>query len=301
MLTLHPNQKIQNLIPKIFMKKASVLIIAILLPLLSWGQAQINTKKMKISDFTQKITKVVLTGNEFIDSALLNEVAATWRVAPYEFCSLDEFASLKTSDEYYFLLLTNGQFKKEEKASIQFLSLVKGGSEAQKGIDEMLEVVSVPFASAQNPSGREMVFLPALLNIIQDFTLAAMEKDSIGYGGLNNHVVRLLPTDGLKIVFSEYDLCTDIDASVREEFFSDSVIAVPEEEADQYLLDNADDAVVSYVVAPSLPTPGAYCYKMLINTASNRLHYFKRHKITKKVGSGFLAEDLRTISASGTR
>lgn len=272
-----------------------------MLPLLSWGQAQINTKKMKINDFTQKVTKVVLSGNEFMDSALQNEVAATWRVSPYEFCTHEEFTSLMTSDEYYFLLITYGQFKKESKASIQFLTLVKGGSEAQNGIDEMLEVVSVPFASAQNPSGREMVFLPALLNIIQDFTMAAMEKDSVGYGGLSNHVVRLLPTDGLTIVFSEYDLCPDINETVRKEFFSDSVIAVPEEEADQYLLDYADDTVVSYVVAPSLPTPGAYCYKMLINTTDNRLHYFKRHKITRKVGSGFLAEDLRNISASGTR
>lgn len=283
------------------MKKAYVFIIAIMLPLLSWGQAQINTKKMKINDFTQKVTKVVLSGNEFMDSALQNEVAATWRVSPYEFCTHEEFTSLMTSDEYYFLLITYGQFKKESKASIQFLTLVKGGSEAQNGIDEMLEVVSVPFASAQNPSGREMVFLPALLNIIQDFTMAAMEKDSVGYGGLSNHVVRLLPTDGLTIVFSEYDLCPDINETVRNEFFSDSVIAVPEEEADQYLLDYADDTVVSYVVAPSLPTPGAYCYKMLINTTDNRLHYFKRHKITRKVGSGFLAEDLRNISASGTR
>lgn len=283
------------------MKKAYVFIIAIMLPLLSWGQAQINTKKMKINDFTQKVTKVVLSGNEFMDSALQNEVAAIWRVSPYEFCTHEEFTSLMTSDEYYFLLITYGQFKKESKASIQFLTLVKGGSEAQNGIDEMLEVVSVPFASAQNPSGREMVFLPALLNIIQDFTMAAMEKDSVGYGGLSNHVVRLLPTDGLTIVFSEYDLCPDINETVRKEFFSDSVIAVPEEEADQYLLDYADDTVVSYVVAPSLPTPGAYCYKMLINTTDNRLHYFKRHKITRKVGSGFLAEDLRIISAAGTR
>lgn len=283
------------------MKKAYVLIIAVLLPLMSWGQAQINTKKMKISDFTQKVTKVVLTGNEFFDSALQNEIAATWRVAPYEFCTLDEFSSLMTSDEYYFLLLTNGQFKKEKKASISFISLLKGGPEAQEGLTEMLEVVSIPFASAQNPSGREMVFLPALLNIVQDFTLAAMEKDAIGYGGLSSYVVRLLPTDNITIVFSEYDLGTDVDETVRNEFFSDMVLSVSEEEADQYLLDYAGDTVVSYVVAPSIPTPGAYCYKMLINTANNRLHYFKRHKITKKISSGFLAEDLRTISASGTR
>ena len=42
--------------------------VALLLPLMVWGQAQIDTKKMKISDFTEKITKVVLTGNQFHDA-----------------------------------------------------------------------------------------------------------------------------------------------------------------------------------------------------------------------------------------
>ncbi len=277
------------------MKKVYVFIIAIMLPLLSWGQAQINTKKMKISDFTQKVTKVVLSGNEFMDSALQNEVAAIWRVSPYEFCTHEEFTSLMTSDEYYFLLITYGQFKKESKASIQFLSLLKGGAEAQKGLDEMLEVVSIPFASAQNPSGREIVFLPALLNIVQDFTLTAMEKDAVGYGGLSSYVSRLSHDEGTYIVFSEYDLCFDVGADARQMYFNDRIFSVPEEEADQYLLENADNTVVSYVVTPSIPVPGAYCYKMLINTTDNRLHYFKRHKITKKVGPGFLVDDLSII------
>ena len=43
------------------MKKTLAILAAVLLPVLTWGQAQINTKKVKIGDFTQKITKIVLS------------------------------------------------------------------------------------------------------------------------------------------------------------------------------------------------------------------------------------------------
>ena len=65
------------------MKKALAILAAVLLPVLTWGQAQINTKKVKIGDFTQKITKIVLTGNDFIDTAFKDEVTARWKISPY--------------------------------------------------------------------------------------------------------------------------------------------------------------------------------------------------------------------------
>ena len=60
------------------MKRIIVATAALLLSLVTWGQAQIDTKKVKISDFTQKITKVVLTGNMFYDGSLKSEIAAKW-------------------------------------------------------------------------------------------------------------------------------------------------------------------------------------------------------------------------------
>ena len=106
------------------MKRLVIWIAAILMPIMGFAQAQVNTKKVKISDFTQKVTKVVLTGNMFYDSSLQDEIVARWKVSPYEFCSLDEFEELKGNDEYYFLLSTKGQFKKETEPGLQFLTLV---------------------------------------------------------------------------------------------------------------------------------------------------------------------------------
>ena len=52
------------------MKRVLILIAAALMPIFVSAQAQINTKKVQIGDFTEKTTKVVLTGNMFYDGTL---------------------------------------------------------------------------------------------------------------------------------------------------------------------------------------------------------------------------------------
>ncbi|MBO5809036.1 MAG: hypothetical protein J6R15_06780 [Bacteroidales bacterium] len=278
------------------MKKALAIMISVLLPALAWGQAQINTKKVKIGDFTQKTTKVVLSGNEFMDSVLKDEVTARWRISPYEFCTLEEFNGMKSSDEYYFLIITNGQFKKDQSPTLQFLTLVKGGKGSEKGIDGMLEVVSMPIAAAQFPSGREIVFLPAFIDIMQGYTLDSMEKDSKAYGGLGNYSTGISNSGSMRIIFSAEDLAVSPEFIEKAESeFGDKFEIAEEEDVDKLMLENTENAIVSYVVAPFEPKNGAYCYKMLINAQTHQLYYYKRHRISDKAGAGFLEADLERI------
>ncbi len=278
------------------MKKFIILLAAVMLPLFAGAQAQINTKKMKVSDFTEKVTKVVLNGNGFYDTVLKEEVASRWRISPYEFCTLEEFEKIKGNDQYYFLLSTQGQFRKETAPGIQFLTLVKGGDGAEIGIGDMLEVVSIPFASVEYPSGRELIFLPALLDIMQEHTLASMEKDIKAYGGLANYSLNISKSDDMAIVFSEDDLYHTVNEFLINKKFDEDMSVTDEDEADQYMTDSAVGTLVSYVVAPSEPVLGSFCYKMLIDAETHKLYYFKKHKISKKSGAGFLPEDIDKIS-----
>ena len=277
------------------MKRIIVATAALLLSLVTWGQAQIDTKKVKIGDFTQKVTKVVLTGSALFDGVLQDEVAARWRVSPYEFCTLEEFNSLKNSDKYYFLLTTKGQFKKETEPSLQFLTLVKGGNQASKGIDEMLEIVSLPIASAEDPSGRELVFLPVFLNIIQKYTVDSMDKDYSAYAGLGNYTSRISKSEGMNIVFSEDDL----DATVTENELAGFVVT-DEDSADKFVMDNTPNTLVSYVAAPSNSVNGSFCYKMLVNAETYELYFYRKHRINAKNGPGFMPYDIRHINLSRT-
>lgn len=277
------------------MKKTFAIILAALLPVLAWGQAQINTKKMKIADFTHKITKVVLSGNEFFDMALQNEITMGWRISPYEFCTMEEFEEYRTSDEFYFLVSVDGKFRKDNIPTISYLTLVKGGQGAKEGIDKMLEVVSMPVASAQSPSGREFVFLPALLEIIQNYTLASMENDVNAYGGLGTITQKIEKGSGFMAVFTKEDICPSVYDMEKVEFFDDELFITDENKADSYMLDRADNTLVGYVVAPSEPLPGATYYKMLINARTYQLYYFAQDKVSRKEGAGFMPADIKKI------
>lgn len=275
------------------MKKLIILITALIMPLMAGAQAQITTKKVKIEDFTQKVTKVVLNGNPFYDTSFKDEVAARWRISPYEFCTLEEFEGLKGNDSYYFLILTQGQFRKETAPGLQFISLVKGGQGAEKGIGDMLEVVSLPFASAEYPSGRELIFLPAFLDIIQNHTLEAMENDFNAYGGLSNTAQKLGKAGNMDIVISEDDLNSLVSKEMTD---SEGMTVTDEDDADSYMLDEVSGTLVSYVVAPSEPVKGSFCYKMLIDAQTHELYYYRKHKISPKAGVGFLPEDIERIN-----
>lgn len=275
------------------MKKILLFFAFAIMTASAFAQAQIDTKKVKISDFTQKVTKVVLTGSALYDGVLQDEVAARWRISPYEYCTIDEFNSLKGNDKYYFLITTKGQFKKEAEPSLQFLTLVKGGSNASKGIDEMLEIVSMPISSADDPSGRELVFLPVFLTIIQEYTLDSMDRDYSAYLGLSNYTSNISKASEKNIVFSENDIAPNVEMGDCSSFN-----VTDEDSADEMIMNNAQNTLVSYVVAPAEPVNGSFCYKMLIDAQTYELYYYRKHRISAKSGAGFLPYDIRSINAA---
>ena len=269
---------------------------AMLFPIIAGAQAQITTKKIKIADFPEKITKIVLTGNDFYDLALRDEIAAGWTLSPYEFCTLEEFNSLKYNDEYYFLITADGKFKKENEPGLTFLTLIKGGKGASEGINKMLEVVSLPIASAENPSGREFVFMPAFIDIIQDYTIAAMNNDINGYTGLISSTEDLKGTQNMEFVFAECDLAADVDRPFRDLNFDSDMLLSDEDEVDSIMEKGTSNNIVSLIIVPDETPNGSYCYKMLIHPESHKLYYFRKHKISKKYGPGFLQEDIIRIN-----
>jgi hypothetical protein len=278
------------------MKKFLILLVAIILPLTTFAQAQITTKKIKISDFTQKTTKVVLTGNALFDAVLKEEIAARWRIAPYEFCTLQEFNELKNTDSYYFLISTKGQFKTEDEPGLQFLTLVKGGTGTKEGLDQMLEVVSLPVASAEDPSGRELTFLPAFLMIIQQYAQDSSDHDINAYVGLSNYSKNLAATASMDVVIAEEDLDSKMSQEAKEKYFTNGVKISDQETTDQMLSATAPNTVISYVAAPTNCKEGFYCYKMLIDTQTYRLCFFRKHRISPRYGAGFTDYDLRSIA-----
>lgn len=280
------------------MKKFLIIALAFLLPVIAGAQAQIDTKKMKIADFTQKTTKVVMTGNLLFDAILKEGVASRWRISPYEFCSLDEFESLKTDSDYYFLIPTKGQFRKETEPGLMFLTLIKGGKKAEGGIDDMLEIVSIPIAPAEDSSGREFDMIPAFLNIIQNYTLDSMEKDYTAYVGLSTYSKNLKSAEGMKVVFAQNDLNKSVAEKCGSAYFNDLLTIGDEDLIREILAENKENTLVSYVVAPTNPKNGGFYYKMLIGAKTYELYMFRKQRINLRHGIGFMNYDIEYIYSS---
>ena len=256
------------------------------------GQGRIETKKYRLQDLQQKITKVVMTGNPFKDGALKQEVVARWHITPFEFCTNEEFEKLKKSKDFYFLVVVTGQFSGEIEPGIDFLTFIKGGDEAAEGLDAMFEVVSVPFGTPGG-TGREIAMLPALLDIIQDFALRARQKDIHGYQGLSFYNRNFNRLKGRNVLIAENDLSIRVTPEDLEGFREH---VVSDDEADDAMIANRPGTIISYTVAPEEPSSASRCYKMLLDTETHTLCYFKRQHISGKTGTGFGPDEISRIA-----
>ena len=262
-------------------------------PSVSFAQAQIYTRNEKLKDLTAKTVKVVLTGDEVLDESLKQSVTASWTISPFEFCSNEEFQKIKTDNKFYFLLVVKGQQRKESEPGIDLLTLVKGGEGADKSINDMLEVVTFPLRSAVDPPGREFIFIPAFLTIMQEHAMELTKSEVKAYTPLGGNDTKKLRMK--QIYFFKEDLSPQVQDKTLESLDDDTFVKEDEEDVDDIFEKGTFNAVVSYIVAPTEPVDGSVCYKMLIGADNHKLYWYKKHRISPRQGAGFLDSDLKAI------
>ena len=256
------------------------------------AQGKVTTRKHLFADFSDKITKVVMSGNEILDGALRQEVVDLWTLSPFEFCSMAEYETLKKSDTYYFLLVTAGRAKGEEEPMVRFLTLEKGGAEKGDNIALRTEVISLPLCPVDGGSGRELVFLPALVKGVQEFTAEAMASEKVAYTGMgwfNGYFDRKGAIK--RIYLAREDVSESVSVKEREKYLDEDIILCDEDEADKAYTDKTYNTLVSYTVSA-----GTWSYKLLIEAETDTVYYIRKHKVNAKNAPGFLVDDLKRIS-----
>ena len=275
------------------MKRLITLLAALgICAALNAQQGNVTTRKYRFADFTDKITKVVMSGGEILDGALRQEVVDGWTASPFEFCPAEEYETLKKSDAYYFLLVTAGKAKGEEEPMVRFLTLEKGGADSGENVALRTEVISLPLCPVDGSEGRELVFLPALVKGVQDFALRAMESEKVAYSGTNWFNENFEKKGRIKRIYlAEEDLSDRITDKDKEKYLDEDIILCDADEADQVYTGKTFNTLVSYTVSA-----GTWSYKMLLEADSNTLYYIRKHKITARSGEGFTADDLKRMS-----
>ena len=274
------------------MKRLITLIALLCVSAALFAQGKVTTRKHLFADFPDKITKVVMSGNDVLDGALRQEVVDLWTLSPFEFCSMAEYESLKKSDTYYFLLVTAGRAKGEEEPMVRFLTLEKGGAEKGDNIALRTEVISLPLCPVEGGSGREFVFLPALVKGVQDFTAQAMESEKVAYTGMSWFNGNFDRKGGIKRIYlAQEDLSESVSEKDRARYLDEDIILCDEDEADKAYTDKTYNTLVSYTVSA-----GTWSYKMLLEADSDTVYYIHKHKVNARNAPGFLPEDLKRIS-----
>ena len=155
---------------------------------------------------------------------------------------------------------------------LRFHDTPGGKPDEEDHLKKPFEVIRMPIASVDNPTGRELVFMGAFIDIIQRFTEAAMTSDKVAYGGLEsaNHI-RLRG----RTVYFDPDL------------------------ADEAYLRAEPGALLTITIAPEEPGPRTVCYKMLIAADTHELLSFERSRYKDPTDGRFTDTEARRFSRRG--
>ena len=228
------------------------------------AQGRLYTRKARLEDFPTRTTKVVIGGSSFLDLAFREEITTRWRISPYEFCTPEDYEALKTDSSLYFLNIASD-------AGVAFIVLTKGGLEDEKdNLKKPFEVARIPIASIDEPSGKELMFMGAFVDIMQAFVEDAMLSDQAAYAGLKWYNSRK---------FSGMQICVND---------SDRI--------DTLYLAGSENTLLGITVVPHLVQFGSRCYKMLISADSHELYYFASVKYRGPMDTSFTDKEIKQFN-----
>jgi len=273
-----------------------IALVAILIAAPFTSMAQVFSKKEDLKDLNGKTLMVVLENNSIIDLTLKQSVEKEWDLSKVEFCDPDKFEKIKTDSSYYFLIRVKGIFKKEREPSIEFLSLLKGGEEAYMGLDEMYDVLSLPFQQIDDPDGYIIPYIDAYINIIKSHVLRVQKKKIAATLGLSWYSNRLQELKGKEVLVNEADLSGIVSKEEAGKMLKKSGKVVEEDVIYEAIDNKKANTAYTICIGPEVEKQGSYCYKMVVSADSHDIYYYRKQKVNAKNPKGFLPEDLKKIA-----
>lgn len=268
----------------------AVLIMTFAVGSEAFGQGRIYTRKARLADFQTKTTKVVLSGDSLLDIALREEVRRRWRISPFEFCDADDFEALQNESSYYFLYLS------QDGSGLAYLTLLKGGNnDSFRSLDGKLEVVRIPFSPVEITSGRELVYLSALLDIVQVFVEESLTNPASNLLGLSYYNGSLSKVRKKSIYIAHEDLASDVPGRDSVDRLAPGIYAVDDFKADSLFTSGAPEALSAFSIAPAAPSRRARCYNFIVAADTNELYYYQSHPYRKPGKRGFTKGELKSI------
>lgn len=277
------------------MKKILIIFILSLAPVLLSAQAKVETKRYILSDFTEKPLKVVHTGNQMFDIYLKEALNEVWHLSPYEMCDTMEFQRSRTSDEFYFLVVSDSRRHKELEPGIKSLLILKGKKDAGEDLNSLYKVLSLPLCPVDDLLGKECNLLPAFLDILQD-EIGKIMKRPINPGSNVGGKGKASDADSRSVIFvCKEDLSFEMNRSLEAVYAQENIHCVDGDSMIDIYQKREPGNIICFAIAPSHPTAGSVSYTMVMDVCTHRLIYKKAHKINENNPKGISQKELRSF------
>lgn len=278
------------------MRRLILLIFSLFFFTFASAERPVKDVKNNFRNFGSRTTKIVLSEDGIIDAYIRDAVTKEWKISPYEFCTPQEYEVIKEDTSFFFLLRTDGIFSKEYEPSIEFLSLIKGGPKFKRGLFMSTELISLPFQAKDDDSGEIIPFIPAFLQIIQDYIMAVQKNILASISG-NVVLGDLSGINGKTLLFKEGDIAFPAEKDEIKWIFRGRAEVVSQDVIESAISEISQDVVIGLVISPLKAHKGGYCYKLVIDPAEGKLYYFKKNRINEKSPVGFSRNDINKLSA----
>lgn len=273
------------------MKKFFFVLTAVLFSAVTFAQAKLETKKYMVSDLCEKTMEIVLTGNDTLDTALRDRIQDLWHISSFEFCTKAQWEERKKSDEFYFMILEEGD-RNEGKSGIRYLSVFKGNDKAGKGVEGLNKIATVPFIGVGSPAGKAEAFLPALASILQSHISFILSREfNIG------SIVRVNPSESMKkwgkpVIVSRNDLAD----TTLTAYDTGKVIVSDDEHVSSVMKSMDDECLAGYSICSPDEGNGSVCWTMVIDPQSCELLYLRKRMAGKGSPAGFTYSQLKELA-----
>lgn len=235
-------------------------LISLALSINALAQGKMYTRKALLEDFPRKTVKVLATGSSLLEMSLREEFSSRWRLSPYELCTPAEYEELRQSNDYYFLYIACD-------GDVAFLVLNKGGKDDESdNFKKPFEIIRVPFANFNEPTGSEVVLIGAFVEMLQNFVQDAMNSERNAYIGLSIYNNRKMEGRTL---------------------YLDS------EEPEAIYQSGLSNSLIGLTIRPSAPADKAYCYRMVFAPDTHELYYFRKASYKTEADAAFTKGEIK--------
>ncbi|GHT66319.1 hypothetical protein FACS189452_02000 [Bacteroidia bacterium] len=235
------------------------------------------------ADFFRETTYVVTTNDNIVlDALMLQAVANVWQSTPYKIIGNGAFEDLRTNPKNSFLLVTKVQNSKDKlKRSYLFLNLLLGHPDANKSLDAMPELGSMPL-SGDITEPNAFLLEPLLLFLqknAENISNKMFEKRLlVSFEDRMRAYNKNLEEMRSKTLYVADVQIGGVDKGKFAEKFGEKLVVVPTFDDLEKVVNDKKDNVA---IAVSIFLDGGFAYKIAIGL-DGTLYYYYREKDAKK-------------------